>query len=611
MRHRPLTLLLLATLPGVVSAQQAETLSRPIATATAAPLPMVQQAPRPLQMAPTLSIPTRKDPAGAALPSSPATTAVVVPAAGAVAAAPVSTVAAVPTVDDPQFPHLPILKPAVAFWTQVFAEYSENQSVVHSIDDVRKVYTVLDFRSQAAVMDPGVLGALRSREERQAKADVDTLLKQVNALRDEPEKMNVEQRRIYDLYSDSKDPDRFTNAIGSFRAQRGLRERTMQALTTSGRYLPEMERIFVSYGLPPKLTRLPLVESSFRVDAYSKAAAAGLWQFIPSSARIYMRLNNLVDDRRDPWTSTDAAARHLKDDYETLGNWPLALTAYNYGRSGVKRALTEVNGDSLTDMIQRFNGKRFGFASRNYYAEFVAAADIEREWQKHFGDVPREKPTPFEMVTVQDYVPYETLRKLCGADRDQFQALNPAYRDEVVEGRLYVPPGHTIRVPAGAAERFRLAYATLTPSQRFDHQRQFFFSHVVGRGESVASLAHRYGVSVRAILNASGISNAKRVKRGSTLRIPTGPAGDDGEDVAKADPVDAAPEVHEATVRKVKTVVAAHSVAATRVHRVTAGQTLDGIAKRYRTTIQALRALNGMGRHETLQVGDKLKIPAA
>jgi membrane-bound lytic murein transglycosylase D len=455
-----------------------------------------------------------------------------------------------------------------------------------------------------------VLAALRSREEKQAKADIDTLLRQVNALRDEPEKMNAEQRRIYDLYSDSRDPDRFTDAIGSFRSQRGLRERTMQALSTSGRYLPEMERIFVSYGLPPKLTRLPLVESSFRVDAYSKAAAAGLWQFIPASARIYMRLNNLVDDRRDPWTSTDAAARHLKDDYEALGNWPLALTAYNYGRGGIARALTQVNGDSLTDLIQRFQSKRFGFASRNYYAEFLAAADIEREWHQHFGDVPRETPLPFETVVVRDYVPYETLRKLAGADRDQFHVLNPAYRDEVVDGHLYVPPGHSIRVPAGAAERFRLAYATLTPEQRFDHQRQLWVSHVVGRGEQLATIARDYGVSVRSILAASGIRNAKRVRTGQTLRIPTHDS-DSRPLVALADPAEVA--ATESGGAKPKTVLAStrSKTVALRVHRVTSGQTLDAIAKRYRTTIDRLRALNGLSKHDKLQIGATLKIPAA
>jgi membrane-bound lytic murein transglycosylase D len=606
MPHRRLILILLAMVAGVAVAQTPAEVSRPIATSPEALpglSPASQVPPQPLRMTPALPVAVKKEVTASTLDAP-----VVVPAPGPVATAPAAIVPAVPAVDDPQFPHLPILKSAVAFWTQVFAEYSENQTVIHSTEDLRKIYTVLDFRSQAAVMDPGVLAALRGREERQARADIETLLRQVDALKDDPEKMNAEQRRIYDMYSDGRNPDRFSDAIGTVRSQRGLRERTMQALSTSGRYLPEMERIFVSYGLPPKLTRLPLVESSFRVDAYSRAAAAGLWQFIPASARIYMRLNNLVDDRRDPWTSTDAAARHLKDDYEALGNWPLALTAYNYGRGGVSRALESINGDSLTDMIQRFQSKRFGFASKNYYAEFLAASDIEREWHQHFGDVPRESPLPFETVTVRDYVPYETLRKLCGADRDQFHVLNPAYRDEVVEGRLYVPPGHTIRVPAGAAERFRLAYATLTPEQRFDHQRQFFITHVVTRGESLGKLARRYGVSTKSILLASGLRDPKFVKVGRALKIPTGPSGGDEQAVSKADPVDE--ETSDPVVRKVKTVVTKSHAPSLRTHLVTSGQTLDGIAKRYRTTIQQLRTLNGLGRHETLQVGDRLKVPA-
>lgn len=519
------------------------------------------------------------------------------------AAAPTTMLIAA-AVDDPLFPHLPVLATSVAFWTRVFADWSENQSVVHSADDLGKVYSVLDFRADAPVLDAAVLASRKQAAEKQALADLDRTLTQLQAMQDaggtiDSATLSADQRKVYELFADSADPKRFGNAVGSFRVQRGLRERTQKALETSSRYLPAMERIFASYGLPTKLTRLPLVESSFDVEAYSRAAAAGLWQFIPSSARIYMRLDDIVDDRRDPWLSTDAAARHLKDDYDALGSWPLALTAYNYGRSGLLRALAEVNGTTLGDVLERYQGQRFGFASSNFYAEFLAATDIEQNYRAHFGDLRREPPLAFDTVITQDYVSYETLRRLCGSDDEEFQRLNPAYRPSVVAGRLYVPPGETIRVPQGSAQRFELAYATLSAEQRFDHQRHYYASHRVARGDSVGELARHYGVSAQEIVALNGLRSARLIRVGQTLKIPL---GDDGGEAPAAT----------AHAIKVKAAVAERAVArATRIrtHRVRAGQTLSAIALRYQTTISGLRELNGLHEGDILRVGTTLKIP--
>ncbi|HSW15368.1 MAG TPA: transglycosylase SLT domain-containing protein, partial [Solimonas sp.] len=375
------------------------------------------------------------------LPGSSTPPAMVVGAAAAPAAA--STQA--PGDSSLLFPRYASLQPRIAFWTKVFGHYSELQSVVHSSEFPDKVYTVLDFRGNAVTMNRFELAKWRSREEDRVKAEIEGLLKSVHAKRHRPEDMTLEERRIFELFEDSDDDERFKKAMGTTRAQRGLHERTQTALETSGKYLPEMERIFRGYGLPVKLTRLPLVESSFNVEAYSKVGAAGLWQFMPSSAKMYMRLDNLVDDRRDPWTSTDAAARHLRDDYRVLGAWPLALTAYNHGRGGIARGLRETGSADLPGLIRHYKSKNFGFASKNFYAEFLAAADVERNHQKHFGEVQRRAPVAFDIVETRHYVPYETLQRLCGADDEAFQKLNPAYRPEVIEGKLYVPPGHLIR----------------------------------------------------------------------------------------------------------------------------------------------------------------------
>ncbi|MBA4284150.1 MAG: lytic transglycosylase [Xanthomonadaceae bacterium] len=526
---------------------------------------------------------------------------------GAAAAAVVAPAAKV-TPEDPLFPTPDLLKPRVAFWKQVFADWSEHNSVLHPKDDLSKVFRVLDFRADAAVLAPNALAAKKKREEIEARTEVETALRTLQARLDSGERINPDQlplteAKIHAMYSGSSDPKRYEKAADDLRYQRGLRERTGTALAVSGRYLPEMERIFASYGLPTRLTRLPLVESSFNVEAYSKAAAAGLWQFIPSSARIYMRLNNVVDDRRDPWTSTDAAARHLRDDYNALGSWPLALTAYNHGRAGIAKGLKTVGGSTLTDLIERYGAKSFGFASSNFYAEFIAASEIERDYRKHYGELQREPQLHFDTVQIRDYVPYDTLRKLAGADDDEFRRLNPAYRPSVVDGKLRVPAGDWIRVPAGTRQRFEQAYATLAPNQRHDTQAVTTAFHVVKRGESLGRIAKRYGVSTRELLAANDLASSAKLKAGSKLQVPIRDGG------APADDVLLASARTTAAAKPVRIASAATSLADHRTHRVRSGQTLGAIAMRYSTSIKKIRELNGLGESDVLRAGATIKVP--
>lgn len=535
--------------------------------------------------------------------------AVIAPGAAA-ATADAAAPTRVSALDPRQFPRYESLQPKVAFWTRVFSQYSENQSAIHTIQYPDKVFEVLDFRDDALRLDKFALARLKSEEETRAKAHWNRVLEEVDALRETPERLDEEQRRVWQLYADVPDERRFRDAVGTLRAQRGLKERTALALETSGKYLPAMEGIFDGYRLPIQLTRLPLVESSFNVDAYSKVGAAGLWQFMPSSAKIYMRLDEVVDDRRDPWTSTDAAARHLRDDYDALGSWPLAITAYNHGRGGIARGLRETGGSTLPDLIARYNAKSFGFASQNFYAEFLAAADVEREWKRHFGEIQRNEPLRFDTVETQHYVPYETLRRLCDADDEVFRRLNPAYRPEVIEGKLYVPPGHLIRVPAGHASAFSVGYARLGSSERFDAQRSYFLLHKVGKGDSIGKLARQYGVSAAAIRSANGLKK-DTIRAGQVIKIPPHQEARPGPVVvAVGESKPMLTRAQTAAVEAERVAAAAPAKARLRLHRVRSGQTLSSIAKRYSISVTALRAANDLeGNH--LSVGQKLRIPAS
>src|SRR5207245_1828647 len=122
-------------------------------------------------------------------------------------------------------------------------------------------------------------------------------------------------------------------------------------------------------------------------------AALGVWQFTRGTGRMYLNINKKTDDRLDPMKSTHAAAKLLHDNYRALGSWPLAITAYNHGRAGMMRAKSEV-GDDLTKIISDYRGPVFGYASMNFYTEFLAAVDVYNNYEQYFGTLVLDKPAP-------------------------------------------------------------------------------------------------------------------------------------------------------------------------------------------------------------------------
>src|SRR5437667_430375 len=240
--------------------------------------------------------------------------------------------------------------------------------------------TLLATLAPAAGVRDGELAGL---ERIETDVELDRLratLLRLHALGPHPESLTAEERAVYDLWADDPAPDHFLAAADDKRlhGQRGLRERFAGGIRASRPYFPEMERIFREEDLPVELVRLPLIESCFDLRAYSKAGAAGVWQFMPKTGRLFMRVDNLVDERRDPISSTRAAARFLARVHDMLDTWPLTITAYNHGPDGVARAVSEVGTNDIATIVRDYHGKAFGFASRNFYVEFLAALEVER-----------------------------------------------------------------------------------------------------------------------------------------------------------------------------------------------------------------------------------------
>jgi membrane-bound lytic murein transglycosylase D len=188
-------------------------------------------------------------------------------------------------------------------------------------------------------------------------------------------------------------PSAYARAAQNLRVQQGLSEPFHDSLLRSRYYRPRMEQVFKRAGLPPELVALALVESGFSARVRSSAGALGIWQFTRSTGREFLKITRYRDDRLDPVRSTEAAAELLQSNYQALGNWPLAITAYNYGTGGTERAAAELGSDYVK-IVRNYNGEHFGFAVKNYYSEFLAADQVYRYQDKYFPGIENEEAPP-------------------------------------------------------------------------------------------------------------------------------------------------------------------------------------------------------------------------
>ena len=216
-------------------------------------------------------------------------------------------------------------------------------------------------------------------------------------------------------------------------------------------------------GVPEDLTLLPRVESGFQASVYSHAGALGLWQFTRSTGRLFMRVDGTVDGRRDPYLAADAAAKLLKRNYKDLKSWPLAITAYNHGSLGMRRAVKQVGSRRIDVIVKNYKARTFGFASRNFYAEFLAARDVHKNAKKYFGALVFEPAERFDEFHIPGFVRFADLARRIGVDMKILRRMNPALRPSVVRGRRSVPRGYSLRLPAGEKSRVRQAYFKEAP----------------------------------------------------------------------------------------------------------------------------------------------------
>jgi membrane-bound lytic murein transglycosylase D len=398
-------------------------------------------------------------------------------------------------------------------------------------------------------------------------------------------------------------------------------------LTRGSRYEEMIRHRFEEEGLPGDLGYLALIESGYSNDAVSRSHAVGMWQFMKGTARGYgMRIDSWVDERRDPVKATDAAARHLRHLRDRFGSLYLAAAAYNAGAGKVSRSLGKLQWEDSddsnasnqedesderlaeddseaenaaaevesvldsTDVTSDAAFFRLAGAdlltteTRDYVPKLIAAAVVAKQPERFGITAPVVAPFSYDSILVSGVTGLDVIARLAGTSLAEIRELNPQYL------RLATPPGthSVVRVPAGTREKVAEAYSELRPSSRVR-----FLTHVVRRRERWASIAARYHLPLHEIKAANPRIRSARLKAGTRLVIPAVAA-------PSALAIRAALGPAFGTRHQLRVAT----------HRVRSGETLIGIARRYRVSLRALRRVNALPVQYTLRAGKRLRIPS-
>jgi membrane-bound lytic murein transglycosylase D len=441
------------------------------------------------------------------------------------------------------------MKPRVQFWMDIYTKYSSDQGVLHDSLHVGAIYEPIDFVPIMADANLGPNEKAKARKkllEEKKNIIKDRLMSlhqqftkiegrttvalSEDELKTKAAALTGEDLRVYNMFLGDEDVNKFKLAAqkGRLRFQLGQRDKFIQGIYYSGRYLRDMEKVFHEAGLPIEITRLPFVESSFNVKARSRVGASGIWQFMRYTGRKFMRISGASDERNDPMKATRSAARILRINYEMLQSWPLAITGYNHGPAGVSRMVKKFKTDDISELVDERHG-RFGFASASFYASFLAAVHVEREAEKHFGKVYWDSPVPTEEILAERPVNKKMLVEWFKGDVEKAKEYNLHLTRTFWSGYGSLGPKDFVRVPADYAvairEDLRKSYqrAGKTLASAGDITADAVEGieyYVIGPGETLSEIASQFGLSISKLLDLNEIQNPRRIRAGQKIMVP-------------------------------------------------------------------------------------------
>jgi len=463
------------------------------------------------------------------------------------------------------FPRPPELESAVQFWTRVYTEVDTQSGFLHDSRHLSVIYTSLPLDRRQ----------IENRRNR-IREDLRVLATGKRS------GLTASQQEILELWPADVSTETLQEAASNVRWQLGQSDRFLGGLRRSGAYRSHINQVIREKELPIELAVLPHVESSFNPGAYSSAAAAGMWQFGRATGLRFMRIDHIVDERMDPYIATNAAMSLLEYNYSVLGTWPLALTAYNHGAGGIARAVRDTGTTDIETIVANYRGRAFGFASRNFYAQFLAVLDVENNARQYFGDF-RLNPAPeFATVEADAFIDAEVFARSVGISLEQLRADNPALRPAVWEGNKRIPRGFPVKVRAAAVGSGDLL-AMIPTDYKFAVQTPDV-AYVVERGDSLSVIARRFDTTVSRLVALNQLRSRNRISIGQRLLLPQD----------NVDPSQLVVEAEATTDGR---------------YQVRRGDTVSLIAARFGVSEQEVLSLNGISDRNRIYPGQDLRLP--
>ncbi|TFG39047.1 MAG: LysM peptidoglycan-binding domain-containing protein, partial [Chromatiales bacterium] len=525
------------------------------------------------------------------------------------------------SVADQTFPQPPELQPDVDFWIDVFTRYGNDEGVLHDNRNLAVVYDRLPIPEKISSRE-------RQRRVEKRRKELQAVLKSLAS--GKRNNLTAEESRVLALWPADVSNQTLAAAAGQMRYQQGLKGRFRQGLQRSGRWRDYVNKELSALTVPIEIAALPHVESSYNPDARSNVGASGIWQFTRSTGQRFLRVDHVVDERNDPYAATRAAARLMAYNYSITGNWPMAITAYNHGLGGVRRAMSQYGDTAYVDILRKYNGRTFGFASRNFYVAFLAAKEVDQNVEKYFPGLVVESPTDYSVASLSTYVSVSGLTKALGTTPAKLKQHNPALQATVWQESKYLPKGYEIRFPTSALQRpLSEVLDTLPSSVVFSKQLPDMF-HTVARGDTLSQIAETYNTRVSTLVALNNLNSRNSIRAGQSLRLPAaGPAAavvaivvpepipevqttmtEPEPEVAEIVPAAMASEALTPLLETVQTALLSdpsdYSVAADNTIEVQPLETLGHFGDWLEIKTQRLRDLNGLAFNTPVAVGQRI-----
>lgn len=485
------------------------------------------------------------------------------------------------------FPCPPEIRRRVDFWIKVFRSWGTDQLIFHDRAHPARAYSVITSEHSCR--------RARSAPSVEAERDrVEEILRTVAKKLTWAEPSWTAEERAYLALFPDQDPDEIAIAANRVRCQQGNRHRFQQALRRYGRYKNRILEVLREHNLSEDLLYLPFVESAYNPEAYSSAGAAGLWQIMPATARtLGLQLDATMDERFDPDRATWAAAKYLRNSTDRLTSLsreidpnvqpkqvnPFVITSYNYGVTGMARAIRSVGPDYI-EVLNKYRSRSFRTAVRNFYASFLAARYVARNADKYFGPIQPDKELAVTQVVLDRPTSVDRIVDVFGLNRDTVERLNPALTRYIWKGWRLIPAGYALKIPSRQEGRStQIARLESLPAE--DPQlsgRQY----VVQRGDTACEIASAFAVACKDLIQLNGLGRRALIRVGQELDIPGAPKPTTSQRVAAAEDG---------------------------YYKVRRGDSACEIARSFSVDCKKLIRTNNLGERAVIHIGQQLRIP--